>query len=115
VRIEYANRAERDLRRLDRRAAERVRAALDRFVETGAGDVVPLAGQPGRYRPRVGGYRILFHRPEPGVVRVERVAPRGDVYQPLARIRAARKVGEILVTARSPFLTGFSPTHSHAL
>lgn len=80
MRIEYANRAERDLRRLDRRVAERVRDALDRFVTTGAGDVVPLAGQPGRYRLRVGGHRILFSRPEPNVVRVERIAPRGDVY-----------------------------------
>jgi mRNA interferase RelE/StbE len=61
-RVELAPRARRDLRRLDRPVRERIISSLDRFALEGVGDAVPLKGQPGRYRPRIGDWRAAFTR-----------------------------------------------------
>jgi mRNA interferase RelE/StbE len=67
------------LARRDPRLVARLRAALNRYAETGAGDVKPLEGMPGR-RLRVGSWRVIFDL-EPGRVVVRAVDDRKDVYR----------------------------------
>lgn len=72
----------RDLRRIDRQTAERIRAAVRRYAETQHGDVRKLEAQEGRYRLRVGEYRVIF-RLERGrlVIVVLHVRHRSDAYR----------------------------------
>jgi mRNA-degrading endonuclease RelE of RelBE toxin-antitoxin system len=61
-RIAWSGPAARELRRLDRTAAERVRNAVVRYAETDHGAVIRLQGaDPPAWRLRVGDYRVLFH------------------------------------------------------
>ena len=60
-RLEFAARASKDLRGLDRPIAARVAAALARFALDGFGDVKPLQGMtPTEWRLRVGDWRVRF-------------------------------------------------------
>ncbi|MBI5087768.1 MAG: type II toxin-antitoxin system RelE/ParE family toxin [Actinobacteria bacterium] len=80
--IEWAERARKDLLRLDRTARERVLTALDRYAAEGYGDVKRLkAVEPPVYRLRVGEWRVVFALREVVVVLVLRVRPRGDAYR----------------------------------
>jgi mRNA interferase RelE/StbE len=71
-----------ELTRRDRRTALRISRAVDRYAETGYGDVRKLAGLDDRYRLRVGGYRVIF-RFEDGqlVIVVLRVRNRREAYR----------------------------------
>jgi mRNA-degrading endonuclease RelE of RelBE toxin-antitoxin system len=60
---ELSHRAERQLARLPRDVQERIAQAIDELeVDPFRGDVLPLKGREwrGRYRKRVGRYRIIF-------------------------------------------------------
>jgi mRNA interferase RelE/StbE len=47
---------------LDKGIARRVKQAVERFADTGAGNVKRLQGiDPPEYRLRVGDYRVRFH------------------------------------------------------
>jgi mRNA interferase RelE/StbE len=71
-----------DLRRLDRRIAERVRAAVRRYAETGQGDVKQLRGSGGDLRLRVGDWRVRFRLDfDTATMSVLRVLPRGRAYR----------------------------------
>lgn len=59
---EFAPSARKDLRKLERPVIERIRAALDRLVETGQGDVKRLTAADGDLRLRVGDWRIRYER-----------------------------------------------------
>jgi mRNA interferase RelE/StbE len=72
-RVDFARRAERDMRRLDPPVQRRVLAALDRLAADDPSlDVLKLTGQE-TWRLRVGDWRVLFERDEAirviGVVR----------------------------------------------
>lgn len=54
-------------------------AKVDRYAETGAGDVKMLAGRPGK-RLRCGDYRVIFEEND-SEIRVLELGPRGDVYR----------------------------------
>jgi mRNA-degrading endonuclease RelE of RelBE toxin-antitoxin system len=61
--IELSDTAERQLQRLPRDIRERLGRAIDEMVvDPFRGDVIPLKGRRwrGRYRKRVGRYRIIF-------------------------------------------------------
>ena len=62
-----------------RKDAKRIMAKVERFAETGAGDVKALVGQPGK-RLRVGDFRIIFDENETEI-RVTRIGPRGGIYE----------------------------------
>lgn len=53
-RLEWSPQAQNDVRKLDRAVARRIFAALDRYAETGYGDLARLQGQSHEYRLRVG-------------------------------------------------------------
>lgn len=66
---------------LDRGMARRVKAAVERFAETGAGNVKRLQGiDPPEYRLRVGNWRVRFEL-ESETVRILRVRDRKDAYR----------------------------------
>jgi mRNA interferase RelE/StbE len=83
-----------DMRRLDRQVAARITATLERYAETGQGDVRQLEGAP-RWRLRVGDWRVIFVPrtetravlpPATGVeqirvIEISRVLPRGRAYR----------------------------------
>jgi mRNA interferase RelE/StbE len=43
------------------------------------GDIRPLKWQPGYFRLKVGGYRLLFRKNENGIL-ITRIGPRGQAY-----------------------------------
>lgn len=74
--------ARRDLGRLDRTAAARVRDAIDLFAETGRGDVRHLRAHGRELALRVGAWRVRFVLYEDTqTMEVLRVLPRGWVYR----------------------------------
>jgi mRNA-degrading endonuclease RelE of RelBE toxin-antitoxin system len=74
--------AVRDLRRLDRQTAERIRAAVRRLAASGQGDLKHLTGQGGELRLRVGDWRVrlVFHHAT-HTIEILRVLPRGRAYR----------------------------------
>ena len=78
--VRYANRAAKDLQSLPLADRERVISAMDRFAESGVGDVRALSGRwRGRFRLRVGSWRVMFRREEDIVVL--RVLHRREAYR----------------------------------
>ena len=59
--IEWTEASLDDMAALDKAIARRVRQSVERFAETGAGDIKRLQGiDPPEYRLRVGDYRVRF-------------------------------------------------------
>jgi mRNA interferase RelE/StbE len=80
-RIQWAPRAQRDLRNLDSQVAERVRRAIRRFASTGQGDVTRLTNS-SELRLRVGDWRVRFElHVETHSMTVLHVLPRGRAYR----------------------------------
>ena len=48
------------------------------------GDIVPMAGQPGKFRLKIGNYRALFHI-EGNKIVVSHIVPRGQAYKKKTR------------------------------
>ena len=79
--IEWTEPAVEDMARLDRVIARRIKNALERFVETGAGNVKRLQDvDPPEFRLRVGDYRVRFHT-DNRTVTVLRVRNRREAYR----------------------------------
>ena len=79
--LTYKSAALRELERIDRSDAERIVRSLETFATTGRGDVKALKGAlRGRYRLRVGKWRIFFSLDLPGRVVVTDVDNRGQAY-----------------------------------
>ena len=58
--IAWSEDARADVRRIDRSTAMRIFTTIQRFAETGEGDVKGLKGESGELRLRVGDYRVRF-------------------------------------------------------
>jgi mRNA-degrading endonuclease RelE of RelBE toxin-antitoxin system len=79
--IEWTETALDDMAGLDRGIARRVKRSVERFAETGVGDVKRLQGiDPPEYRIRVGDYRIRFLLDDE-TLRVLRVRNRWEAYR----------------------------------
>jgi len=77
----YKPAAQRELNHMDRSDAERILGALSALAATGRGDVKALKGaMKGRYRLRVGKWRVFFSLDQPGSVVVTHVDNRGQAY-----------------------------------
>ncbi len=61
-----------------RAVARAIIAKIERYAETGAGDVEALVGRPGK-RLRVGDVRVIFEE-DATTIRVLTLGPRGGVY-----------------------------------
>ena len=79
-RVVWTPGALRDARRLGRETAQRVGRALDRYVETGHGDVKPLIGRENEKRLRVGKIRLIFIVRD-DILEVVAVLPRDKAYR----------------------------------
>ncbi len=79
-RLEISEEALAQLRVLPKEARRRIGFRLDALQEDFRGDVKKLAGQAGRYRLRVGEYRVLFAL-EKDLIMVHQVKDRKDAYR----------------------------------
>ena len=82
-RVEWREKALKDLERLDRKTRERILCATERLAETGYGDVRELEGRnPPEWRLRVGDWRVLFtFVPDQQTILFLRVRSRGSAYK----------------------------------
>ena len=79
--VEWTETALDDMAALDKGIARRVKQAVERFADTGAGNVKRLQGiDPPEYRLRVGDYRVRFHLDDE-TVQVLRVRNRREAYR----------------------------------
>jgi len=78
--IAWSEGAGADVRRIDRRIAMRIFIAIQRFAESGAGDVKELTGQSGELRLRVGDYRVRF-TDEGETLQIHAVRHRREAYR----------------------------------
>jgi mRNA-degrading endonuclease RelE of RelBE toxin-antitoxin system len=77
----YKPAAQRELAHMDRSDATRIIHALEAFAGDGRGDVKALKGAlKGRYRLRIGKWRVFFRLDQPGDVVVTDVDNRGQAY-----------------------------------
>ena len=79
-RVEFLPHGRSDLERLDQQVQERIFACLERYDETGAGDVKRLQGRPGQFRLRVGKWRVFFLLDDTETVVVFAIDNRGQAY-----------------------------------
>jgi mRNA interferase RelE/StbE len=77
--VSYTTSATRQLRKLPAEIRERIIDKLQRYAESGAGDVKALSGQPGA-RLRIGDYRVIFVEVV-DVISVRAVGHRSDIYE----------------------------------
>jgi mRNA interferase RelE/StbE len=79
--IEWTDASLGDMAALDKGIARRVKQAVERFAESGAGNVKKLQGiNPPQYRIRVGDYRVRFEL-DGETLRVLRVRNRREAYR----------------------------------
>jgi mRNA interferase RelE/StbE len=78
--VEWTGTAVEDMAALDKGIARRVKQAVERFPDTGSGNVKRLQGiEPPEYRLRVGDYRVRFHLDDE-TVQILRVRNRREAY-----------------------------------
>ena len=80
-RLEWTNRAIKNLERLPSRDKDYVLLALDRLAETGRGDIRQLHGPTSDWRLRVGDWRVRFSFLDNGVILILRAQNRRDAYR----------------------------------
>jgi len=72
--------ADKYLNRLNATDRNRINIAINGLTkEPPEGDITPIAEEPGRFRTRVGGYRILWRIKDDRIL-VTHIDPRGQVY-----------------------------------
>ncbi|MGB7759006.1 MAG: type II toxin-antitoxin system RelE/ParE family toxin [Bryobacteraceae bacterium] len=77
--VEWTGTALEDMAALDKGIARRVKQAIERFADSGAGNLKRLQGhRPARLR--VGDYRVRFHQRDE-VIQVLRVRNRREAYR----------------------------------
>jgi mRNA-degrading endonuclease RelE of RelBE toxin-antitoxin system len=80
-RVEWTETALKGLASVDKTNARRIKQAVDRFVQTTAGDVKKLQGiDPPEYHLRVGDYRVRFEQDNEAIP-ILRVRDRKDAYR----------------------------------
>jgi len=78
--IEWTEASLKDIAALDKKIARRVKQAVERFAETGAGSVKKLQDIDPEYRLRAGDYRARFEL-DGDIIRVLRVRNRREAYR----------------------------------
>ena len=82
MKIILSHDAEKALRKLDKKRRDNILKAIQDIPK---GDIKPMEGKPeGRYRLRIGSYRVIFRYDKNGemvIVMVLEISPRGDAYK----------------------------------
>lgn len=86
MRIEYSKSAVKALQKMEKGLRNHIRDAIQGLTMTPPqGDIKPLEGKPeGRYRLRVGGYRVIYRYNTDGtmvILYIIDIGTRGDVYK----------------------------------
>ena len=79
MKFEFSSDAQKAISKLDSNTAGRIIKGILGLPEKG--DIKLLVGVDGSYRLRVGDFRILFSCPEPGIILIEKIVPRGEAYK----------------------------------
>ncbi len=79
--IAWSEDARADVRRIDQKTAMRIFTAIQRFAETGVGDVKELKSKSGELRLRVGDYRVRFTNDADNTIRIHAVRHRREAYR----------------------------------
>jgi mRNA interferase RelE/StbE len=79
--IAWSEDARADARRIDQKTAMRIFTAIQRFAETGVGDVKELKGKSGELRLRIGDYRVRFTNDADDTIRIHSVRHRREAYR----------------------------------
>jgi mRNA interferase RelE/StbE len=80
-RILFRPRAARDLEHLPDPDRDQVEEAIERFAQTGLGDVKMLAGEGRQLRLRVGDWRVRFLYEKPDIIRILHIRNRREAYR----------------------------------
>ena len=84
--VEYSKTAVKALQRMDKTLRNHIRKGIEGLTQVPPkGDIKPLEGKPtGRFRLRVGGYRVIYRYDDDGamvILYIIDVGPRGDIYK----------------------------------
>ena len=74
--IGYCKQAKKSFERLDATTKQRIRNDINQLP---AGDIKKLKGYANLYRLRVGDWRVLFSYEQDDIIRINKIAPRGEV------------------------------------
>lgn len=77
--IIYTKKAMKNIKSLDVRAKDRVRAGIERIP---FGDIKKLQGYLNLYRLRIGDYRVIYQMENDTII-IDAVLPRGEAYKGL--------------------------------
>lgn len=84
-RLRFKREARKYLESIDAKTRNRILSAIQKLAQfPPTGDIKPMVGMPGKYRLRVGSYRVLFSYGKDGeivIVLIEDIGPRGDIYK----------------------------------
>ena len=80
-RVLFRPQAARDLEQLPNRDRDQVEDAIERFAQTGLGDVKMLAGEGRQLRLRAGDWRVRFVYEKPGIIRILHIRNRREAYR----------------------------------
>ena len=80
-RVLFRPQAARDLERLPNRDRDQVEEAIERFIQTGSGDVKMLTGEGRQLRLRVGDWRVRFIYEKPDIIRILHIRNRREAYR----------------------------------
>ena len=80
-RVLFRPRAARDLERLSNRDRDQVEEAIERFVQTGSGDVKMLTGEGRQLRLHVRDWQVRFVCEKPDIIRILHVRNRREAYR----------------------------------
>jgi mRNA-degrading endonuclease RelE of RelBE toxin-antitoxin system len=80
-RVVFRPQAAKDLERLPDRTRDQVEEAIERFAQTGNGDVKMLAVEGRRFRLRVGDCRVRFTYEKPDIIRILHIRNRSEAYR----------------------------------
>jgi len=79
--VVWSSVARSDLSAIDRDTAWQILRAIDRYLDTGVGDVIKLQPPRAEFRLRVGDHRVLFLRADARSIEVLRVRHRSEAYR----------------------------------
>ena len=80
-RVLFRPQAARDLERLPNRDRDQVEEAIERFVQTGSGDVKMLTAEGRQLRLRVRDWRVRFIYEKPDIIRILHIRNRREAYR----------------------------------
>jgi mRNA-degrading endonuclease RelE of RelBE toxin-antitoxin system len=80
-RVLFRPRAAKDLEQLPNRDRDQVEEAIERFVQTGSGDIKMLKGDGRQLRSRVGDWRVRSIYEKPDIIRILHIRNRREAYR----------------------------------